>query len=182
MFDGRYVVLSCPEFNSLVDELLLKDMTDIEKIELESIKVEQIRKVNSFNYSNRYIDIEFKKFIEESFAEWKSDNFEKIITNKEKLKAEFLRSKTQIKSKNFYRGYINWSSYADNTPNIKMNKETVVKLKDGKVIFFAYFSFNEPNATSIISQLLFLNSLNHYGVAEINIILPYFRYKKLDNS
>ena len=39
----------------------------------------QIRKVNSFNDPNRYIDTEFKKFIEESFAEWKSDNFEKII-------------------------------------------------------------------------------------------------------
>ena len=55
-----------------------------------------------------------------------------------------------------------------------MNKETVVKLKGGKVIFFAYFSFNEPELTSIITQLLFLNSLNHYGVAEINIVLPYF--------
>ena len=36
-----------------------------------------------------------------------------------------------------------------------MNKETVIKLKGSKVIFFAYFSFNEPEkATSIITQLL----------------------------
>lgn len=175
MCDGRYILLSCPEFNSVVDDLLQKDLDknkDKRKIsDIEKLKESKATFPENFNNS---IDKDFKKFIEESFAEWKSDNFEKIKTNKEKLKSEFIRSKTQITNKNFYRGYINWSSYADNTPNIKMNKETVVKLKGGKVIFFAYFSFNEPTATSIISQLLFLNSLNHYGVAEINIILPYF--------
>lgn len=55
-----------------------------------------------------------------------------------------------------------------------MNSATVSKLRGSKIIFFAYFSFNEPEATSIMDQMLFLNSLNHYGVAEINIVLPYF--------
>ena len=90
------------------------------------------------------------------------------------VKENFKRKQIILESKHFYRGYINWKSYADNTPDIKMNAETVKRIRGGKVIYFAYFSFNEPNVTSIITQLLFLNSLNHYGVSEINIVLPYF--------
>jgi phosphoribosylpyrophosphate synthetase len=55
-----------------------------------------------------------------------------------------------------------------------MDSETVKRLKDRRVIFLAYFTFNEPSATTIIDQIIFLNSLSHYGVAEINIVLPYF--------
>ena len=171
--DGKYILLSCPEFNGLVDDLLAKDIVSKKTIaEIEQLKSDKAIIPTNFLET---IDIDFKKFIEDSFMEWKVDNFEKIKGNEKKLSSEFIRSKTQITGKNFYRGYINWSSYGDSTPNIKMNKETVIKLKGSKVIFFAYFSFNEPEkATSIITQLLLLNSLNHYGVAEINIVLPYF--------
>lgn len=181
---NKYILLSCPEFNDLVNLLLQKDL-DKSKRQILDIEeaykkktgltiVNETEEGKTDEIKNIITDSEFKKFIEDSFAEWKSENFKKINKNKEGLSSEFIRSKTQITSNNFYRGYINWSSYGDKTPNIKMNKETVVKLKGGKVIFFAYFSFNEEKATSIISQLLFLNSLNHYGVAEINIVLPYF--------
>ena len=185
---NKYILLSCPEFNGLVDDLLQKDLY-LEKDGPINIKErEDATKANAelnISYKNeegkrKITSItthpDFKKFIEDLVAEWKSDNFEKIEEKNTDLnfKSEFARSNTQITTKNFYRGYINWSSYGDKTPNIKMNKETVVKLKGSKVIFFAYFSFNEPTVTSIITQLLFLNSLNHYGVAEINIVLPYF--------
>jgi phosphoribosylpyrophosphate synthetase len=55
-----------------------------------------------------------------------------------------------------------------------MNSSTVSKLRGAKIIYFAYFSFNESEVTSIMDQMLFLNSLNHYGVFEINVVLPYF--------
>jgi phosphoribosylpyrophosphate synthetase len=173
--DNNYILLSCTEFNSLVDDLFLKNMDSTSILQKDNLEYEAARKAIMPSFFTEGIDKDFKKFMEDLGMEWKEDNFSKIKKEEEKLKLEFIRSSTQITSKNFYRGYINWSSYADNTPNIKMNKETVKRLKDGKVIFFAYFSFNEPTtATSIVSQLLFLNSLNHYGVAEINIVLPYF--------
>ena len=98
----------------------------------------------------------------------------KKLKDDEKNKALYVKSKSNIETNHYYRGFINWKTYGDKTPDIKMNADTVKRLKGGKVIFFAYFSFNEPNATPIMNQLLFLNSLNHYGVAEINIVLPYF--------
>ena len=98
----------------------------------------------------------------------------KKLKDDEKNKALYVKSKSNIETNHYYRGFINWKTYGDKTPDIKMNADTVKKLKGGKVIFFAYFSFNEPDATPIMNQLLFLNSLNHYGVAEIHIVLPYF--------
>jgi len=96
------------------------------------------------------------------------------LKNNEDNKKLYARSKSNIETEHYYRGFIHWEKYGDKTPDIKMNADTVKKLKGGKVIFFAYFTFNEENATPIMNQLLFLNSLNHYGVAEINIVLPYF--------
>ena len=55
-----------------------------------------------------------------------------------------------------------------------MGSETVDRLKDGKIIYFAYFTFNEPECTTIIDQILFLTSLSHYGISELHIVLPYF--------
>ena len=87
---------------------------------------------------------------------------------------KYMRNIHNYETKNFFRGFINWKTYPDSTPDIKMNKQTVSKLRGAKIIYFAYFSFNEPDVTPIIDQLLFLNSLSHYGVAEINIVLPFF--------
>jgi phosphoribosylpyrophosphate synthetase len=91
-----------------------------------------------------------------------------------KYKKPFMRKLHNYETTNFFRGFINWRNYPDSTPDIKMNKQTVSKLRGAKIIYFAYFSFNEKEVTPIIDQLLFLNSLSHYGVGEINIVLPFF--------
>jgi phosphoribosylpyrophosphate synthetase len=90
------------------------------------------------------------------------------------FKYKYMRKMNNYETKNFFRGFINWKKYPDATPDIKMNKQTVSKLRGAKIIYFAYFSFNELDVTTITDQLLFLNSLSHYGVGEINIVLPYF--------
>jgi phosphoribosylpyrophosphate synthetase len=175
--EKKYILLSCPEFNDLVDKMLEGNMDKelqqsvSEKNKYAIKEIEQLDKGN-FNEINKSL----KNFIEDLGTECLEKNIESIMNMKDKLKKEYPRSTVQVSSQNFYKGYINWSYYGDKTPNIKMNKETVIRLKGSKVIFFAYFSFNEDNkdTTSIITQLLFLNSLNHYGVAEINIVLPYF--------
>jgi hypothetical protein len=165
--DGKYILLSCPEFDDLVDDMLKSNMT-VEENEKITKQQQELKSDANKNISSH---IDLQKFVEDIGIEWKADNREKIVDKID----DFVRSTVQVSSQNFYRGYINWSKYGDDTPNIKMNKKTVIRLKGSKVIFFAYFSFNEPaKATSIITQLLFLNSLNHYGVAEINIVLPYF--------
>jgi len=95
------------------------------------------------------------------------------ITNE--YRNDYLRKVLNYETTNYYRGFINWKTYNDKTPDIKMNSSTVEKLRGAKIIYFAYFSFNETEeSTPIINQLIFLNSLNHYGVGEINIVLPYF--------
>jgi phosphoribosylpyrophosphate synthetase len=192
--DNKYILLSCNEFNGLVDNLIksekgweegsviaskYSDHSDkIIKIENEFTKVK--------GKKNKEIISNFVKFCKDNYEEFYNfindtemketaiiDTFNDSETYK-RVKDNFFRKQIILESQHFYRGYINWKAYADNTPDIKMNAETVKRIRGGKVIFFAYFTFNEKNATSIITQLLFLNSLNHYGVSEINIVLPYF--------
>jgi phosphoribosylpyrophosphate synthetase len=54
-----------------------------------------------------------------------------------------------------------------------MDSTTIKKIRGSKVIFFAHMSF-ENEGTPIVNQILFLNSLSHFGAKEINIVLPYF--------
>jgi len=164
--EEKYILLSCPEFNGLVDGMLMGNMAVEEGRKFK----EEEQKLKNEATANILGNASLGKFVEDLGIEYKAGNREKVEAKID----DFVRSTVQVSSNNFYRGYINWSNYGDKTPNIKMNKETVIRLKGSKVIFFAYFSFNEPTVTSIITQLLFLNSLNHYGVAEINIVLPYF--------
>jgi phosphoribosylpyrophosphate synthetase len=156
----KYILLGCKEFNSTVDEIIKRDAPiTLNDLPVENIDITEadIRAIDTTAYS---------KFLKEIEVKSENDNVEH--------KRNFLRKTKCYESKNFFRGFINWKSYNDGTPDIKMNSRTVSKLRGSKIIYFAYFSFNEPNATSIMDQMLFLNSLNHYGVSEINIVLPYF--------
>jgi phosphoribosylpyrophosphate synthetase len=187
---NKYILLSCIEFNDVVDQIIDKDKGVWVKQALrkKDDKLTQIKehflKENVYsNKDNEKTQKCFDNFCSKTYNKFykfakdiginlidtfKSENsLNQVINN-------FYRNETIHESKNFYRGYINWKTYSDNSPDIKMNADTVKHIRGGKVIFFAYFSFNEPDVTPIITQLLFLNSLNHYGVSEINIVLPYF--------
>jgi len=143
----KYLLLSCPEFNDTVDNMLsLDNKTDCGK--------------NNTQNPDKEL---YKNFIESTGL-----NLNNTSLNK------FKRKISKCESAHFYRGFINWKSYKDGTPDIKMDSETVKRLKDRRVIFLAYFTFNETSVTTILDQIIFLNSLSHYGVAEINIVLPYF--------
>ena len=161
----NYILLSCPEFNTLVDDIINKD---------SNITLNNLHIPNIYNCDKDYSRIDNTLYT--SFL--KDIGIKDDDASKDDIRAyykdKYMRKINNYESDNYFRGYINWKSYPDNTPDIKMNSTTVGKLRGGKVIYFAYFSFNEPNVTSIIDQLLFLNALNHYGVSEINIVLPYF--------
>jgi len=159
----KYILLGCKEFNSIIDTIIKEDGpitlngTPVGNIDITPADITAIDTTAESAYSKFLKEIEIKTEIEN-----------------DEYKRNFLRKIRCYETKNFFRGFINWKSYNDGTPDIKMNSTTVSKLRGSKIIYFAYFSFNEPNATTIMDQMLFLNSLNHYGVSEINIVLPYF--------
>ena len=147
----KYVLLSCPEFDGVVDEIMEADGAPFAAAAAAAAAAEP-------NYA---------KFREQSDRK----------KNSAEVQALFGRSKSNQKTDHYYRGFINWNSYDDGAPNIKMNKETTLRIRGAKVIFLLYLTFNENcsvKATSIVDQIIFLNSLSHYGVGEINIVLPYF--------
>jgi phosphoribosylpyrophosphate synthetase len=177
--NDKYVLLSCPEFDNIVDSLInidgnltykSDDITSSTSDLDGSLKETLDGVLDDSNFPETF-DY-YQQFLKEIGSNYKEANLNN--TNKLKYRKLFLRKKYDFSSKNFYRGFINWKTYNDKTPDIKMSYNTVNELRGGKVIYFAYFSFNEDKATPIINQLLFLNSLNHYGVSEINIVLPYF--------
>lgn len=189
--ENKYILLSCNEFNGLVDDII-KEEGGPKNIQIDdhNQKIALIEKnfneknvksttdkkiISDFTQNCKDTYTDFYNFIKDT--EMKETAIIDTFSNPElyeRVKKNFYRKQIILESPHFYRGYINWKTYTDNTPDIKMNAETVKRIRGGKVIFFAYFSFNELNVTSIITQLLFLNSLNHYGVSEINIVLPYF--------
>ena len=97
---------------------------------------------------------------------------------------------SKIKGGSFVKGNITWKTFNDRTPNVKFDKATVLALNTAKVVFLANFSFlgdtanysdehiqrddGAAFATPILDQLMVLNSLAHYGVSDISIVLPYF--------
>ena len=166
----KTILLSCPEFNSVVDKIMIKDNCKIIKLTkdntLESSNIiESYDELESKDNDISNLELEsFEKFAVKSRFNKDSDNTKKL----------YVRKTNKLVSNNFFRGYINWNKYDDGTPDIKMDDTTTANIRDSKIVFLAYFTFNEPNVTSIISQIMFLNSLVHYGVKEITIILPYF--------
>jgi phosphoribosylpyrophosphate synthetase len=175
----KYILLSCNEFNNTVDQIIQADgqMQVINYNFGNNEESVQIDNLIEHDQNFQIIDEnKFKIFLKEIGI--KDEDIKKIIngTHNDHIKYRefYMRKINNYETRNFYRGFINWKNYPDKTPDIKMNSSTVSKLRGSKIIYFAYFSFNESSATPIIDQLLFLNSLNHYGVAEINIVLPYF--------
>ena len=74
----------------------------------------------------------------------------------------------------FIKGNVYFNKYSDGTPKVFMDELTVKLLRNRKVYFLAYFSFNEPASTNIMDQYMFMSSLASYGIQELNIVLPYF--------
>lgn len=208
---SKTIVLSCKEFDHVVDNLIALDAVKNNLIKLGDKTLQNFEQIKLLDAQIDTIDnnnIVFNDFLDEIDGKIKLDDLikkekEKIIDTESvggkksdeeiislatekaiqyrnkvivdnKYKQTYMRKLNNYETTNFFRGFINWKTYPDNTPDIKMNFNTVSKLKGAKVIYFAYFSFDEKNVTSIIDQFLFLNSLSHYGVGEINIVLPYF--------
>lgn len=95
-------------------------------------------------------------------------------------------SKTLDSEFKFIPGQITWKTFPDRTPDIKIDPATVKKLNEGKVVYFANFTFASDiksfntgertgdQATPMMDQLSLLNSLSHYGVSDLSIVMPYF--------
>jgi phosphoribosylpyrophosphate synthetase len=163
----KYILLSCPEFNHVVDNMLMND----NGLTLHGKAVGPVNELDS-NFAS-IDDAKFTRFLSEVYGPFeKSADADKYKTDANRKL--YLRDSNDFESAKFYRGFINWKTYNDMAPDIKMNSKTTTKLRGAKIVYLAYFTFNEPAATPMINQLLFLNALNHYGVAEINIVLPYF--------
>ena len=169
---NKYILLSCPEFNKTINNVILSDG---ENLSINGLAFDQAVLDGEMDDANAIIPANLNNF--QKFCKSLGHNYDTLAAKPQlftKLKLEFLRKINEFESKNFYRGFIYWNSYPDKSPDIKLDKKTITKLRGSKIIYLAYFSFNEPNATSIVDQLLFLNSLSHYGVSQINIVLPYF--------
>jgi len=166
--DEKYILLGCPEFNSVVDTIIANDGPIA--LDGKPVDVEHMRGLNTDISTLTAENAQYIQFLKEVGLDSKATS---VISDKIN-QLHYLRKINNYETKHFYRGYINWNSFPDKTPDIRMNANTTIRLRGAKVIFFAYFTFNEPQATTIIDQFLYLNSLTHYGIAELNIVLPYF--------
>jgi phosphoribosylpyrophosphate synthetase len=167
--DDKTIILSVPEFNSVVDKFILLDSNVRITTDSTVARVRNISELNAKDADISVIDtVKYDKFCSQSRFK---DNIE--------TKKLYLRKINKLESDNYFRGFINWNTYDDKTPDIKMDSTTIKKLRGSKVIFFSHISFednkdHEMHNTSLINQILFLNSLSHFGAKEINIVLPYF--------
>ena len=182
--ESKIMLLSCKEFDSVVDNVMIKDGNTIVKKTIERqddvsgiITTEEAQDVSVGTYADlEKIDtdltlatsnpIAYEKFCKES-------RLEKLSTQ-EDTKKKFARKVNKLVSTHFLRGYINWNKYDDSTPDIKMDSSTIINLRNADVVYLAYFSEDEPEATKITHQLMLLYSLAHYGAKSITIVLPFF--------
>ena len=161
--DEKTIVLSVPEFNEVVDKFILLDRNLKISRNDEKIEISNLEELTSEDNNMGKIDSDkYSKFCSQS-----------RYKDSELAKKLYLRKINKLESDNFTRGFINWNTYDDKTPDIKMDSTTIKKIRGSKVIFFSQMSF-ENEGTPIINQILFLNSLSHFGAKEINIVLPYF--------
>lgn len=179
----KIILLSVPEFNEVVDNFIIADgkvniqrdlfaktnLTHEQLLEIDN-DVESITRELT---ANKAYETKFKKFCSQSRIKFIDDPANPNSYNVNSLKT-YLRKINKVTSNNFFRGFVNWNVYDDSTPDIKMDSTTVQNLRNSTIIFFANFSFGKDTNITILNQLLFLNSLSHYGVSEINIVLPYF--------
>ncbi len=170
----KTVLLSCPEFNSVVDRIIVKDAN------CKLVSLDSENNVSSETSINSLDELVSSDNNISSITALNMKDYEKFASkarlnkDRDETKKAYVRKTNKLVSKNFLRGFINWNKYDDGTPDIKMDDTTTANIRDSKVVYLAYFTFNEPNVTSIIHQLMFLNSLVHYGVKDITIVLPYF--------
>lgn len=184
--EDRTILLSCKEFNSVVDKIMIKDGNNMIKRIIETqdelsgqpvpvvgqddISISSYDELTKLdNDVNLSIDSPgaYKKFCKESRLEDDSN------TNTT-IKKMFARKVNKFFSEHFFRGFINWNTYDDLTPDIKMDSTTIINLRNSNVVYLAYFSEDEPESTKITHQLMLLYSLAHYGVKSITIVLPYY--------
>jgi phosphoribosylpyrophosphate synthetase len=168
----KTILLSCVEFNHVVDKIITQDSNCVIQRE-EKIPINNLEKlhVEDTNFKVIYRE-KYEKFCTQANlvaygVESKTKEFHKPSA------LIYLRKINKLSSDHFYRGFVGWNAYGDLTPDIKMDSSTVRQLRGSRVIFLAYFSFKET-VTSIMNQLIFLNSLVHYGVDDLTIVLPFF--------
>ncbi len=182
--EPKIMLLSCKEFDSVVDNVMLKDGNTIVKKTIErqddvtgiivseeaqDMPVSRYEDLESLDSDVRLATlnpIAYDKFCKESRLEKSS--------SKEETKKKFARKVNKLVSNHFFRGYINWNKYDDSTPDIKMDSTTIINLRNADVVYLAYFSEDEQEATKITHQLMLLYSLAHYGAKTITIVLPFF--------
>ena len=184
--EDKKILLSCKEFDSVVDNIMIIDgnttikrLIEIQNDLGDTVPMSPSSAVQTDVSINRYDQLHqednnealssaspsaYEKFRKES-------RFEEDNMDTKKL---FARKVNKLISKNFFRGFINWNKYDDSTPDIKMDSTTIINLRNADVIYLAYFSEDEAEATKISHQLMLLYSLAHYGVKSITIVLPYY--------
>lgn len=178
----KTILLCCKEFDSVVDKMMIKDgETTIKRIietqdDNSGIMVpsqDENLSVNSYEalvgHDNNELlsnsnPVAYNKFCSES----------RLSASNIDTKKMFARKVNKLISKNFFRGFINWNKYDDSMPDIKMDSTTIINIRNSNVVYLAYFSEDEPEATKITHQLMLLYSLAHYGVKNITIVLPYY--------
>jgi len=184
--ESKKILLSCKEFDSVVDKIMLKDGnttvkrlietqndlgeavpvstgTGVPQGDITLSSYEQLQQLDNDETLSQVSPTAYTKFCSESRFKDNSDT--------RKL---FARKVNKLVSQSFLRGFINWNKYDDSTPDIKMDSTTIINLRNADVIYLAYFSEDEPDATKFSHQLMLLYSLAHYGVKSITIVLPYY--------
>ncbi len=184
--EGKTILLSCKEFDSVIDKMMVLDgnaqVNRLIEIQNEATgladpvsgspnqtiisNVEQLNGLDSDETLSQLNPIAYEKFCKES-------RLESVSTSSE-AKRMFARKVNKLSSRHFLRGFINWNKYDDSTPDIKMDSTTIINIRNADIVYLAYFSEDEPNATKITHQLMLLYSLSHYGAKNITIVLPYY--------
>lgn len=186
--EPRTILLSCKEFDNVVDNIILKDTNVLIKRKIEIQDDASDRTIPSpWENSNQDISIRTYEEIKaadtdetlsssnpKAYAKFCKESRLEKIDHESNTKIMFARKVNKLVSTHFLRGYINWNKYDDSTPDIKMDSTTIINLRNSDVVYLAYFSEDEPEATKITHQLMLLYSLAHYGVKSITIILPYY--------
>jgi len=93
--NNKYVLLSCPEFNGVVDQIMGKD--------------EEMPSSSSTKNNNETLLAEYKQFLKNIGSSKSVNSINK--NNKSKEATNFLRKSSNLETKHFFRGYINWNKY-----------------------------------------------------------------------
>ena len=117
--DEKTILLSVPEFNEVVDNFILLD--NHSKINRNGIII-PISSLAELNVE----DNNFGSIDRAKYTKFCSQSRFKDSRDTEKL---YLRKINKLESDSFLRGFINWNTYDDKTPDIKMDSTTIKKLE-----------------------------------------------------